>query len=95
MDNQLSQVLDELGQQLEEFGYSVKDSPTPGKESSYSVDIDGNGYVGTVFFWSDKTFEFQFNSAESGKVAVLETREFTTYSSLKTYLVDLLFNRLS
>jgi len=94
MDNYLSQILKELEQRIAENSYSVKTNTSTREGNSYSVDIDGNGYIGTICYWPDTTFEFQFNDAGSGIVAVLETHEFSSYNSFRTYFENILFNRL-
>jgi hypothetical protein len=40
-----------------------------------SIEINGNTFVGTITHWLPNKFEFQFNSASTGEVLLLETDE--------------------
>jgi len=64
-------------------------------EGSISVNMDSPRYVGTVVYWPETQFEFQFNCTSSGDVVFLESREFTTEAELALFVEELLSNRLA
>lgn len=62
---------------------------------STGVNLDSEKFVGTITYWPESLFEFQFNRCDTGEVEVLETHEFDSDESLTAYLETLLFERLS
>jgi len=88
MKNLLKIVLESLSSLLEGYGYTVKyveGSPV----GVCSANLDSSKYVGTVTYWPDTRFEFQFNSCESGEVVILETKEFFQEQELELYIREL------
>lgn len=64
------------------------------QQGSYSANLDSSKYVGTITFWPENRFEFQFNSCESGDVVIADTKEFQTEADLDAFLVDLVATKL-
>jgi len=79
---------------LTSAGFSFKKYKIGSVAGSYSFSADSDHYVGNVCFWPESTFEFQFNKADTGEVAVLETHEFESTDLVKKYLHELLKTRL-
>ena len=64
-------------------------------DGSYSVNMDSSKYVGTVTYWPETRFEFQFNSCNSGEVVFLETKEFESEADLSVFIEKLLSTELT
>ena len=94
MSQFLKQAIKEMGNELDSAGYTIKYKEPEHANGAFSVNLDGESYVGTVCFWPESLFEFQFNSYSTGDVAVLETHDFHSSVALKNYLKELIFNRL-
>lgn len=94
MSQLLCQAIRELEGELVSAGYSINYKEPEHTNSAFSVDLDCESYVGTVCFWPESLFEFQFQDCATGKVAVLETHEFHSGDALKKYVKELIFNRL-
>ncbi len=94
MKNSLRNVLEFHGDLISSHGIvlSFKDENING---SYSVNMDSSKYVGTVTYWPETQFEFQFNSCSSGEVVFLETKEFDKESELSIFVENLLSTELS
>jgi len=93
MSNALKDVLNAKRDLL--ANNKVKVSFTDGQqEGSYSANLDSTKYVGTITYWPDSRFEFQFNSCKSGDVVILDTKEFQTESELATFIEDLFATKL-
>lgn len=95
MTQLLSQAIKELEDELISAGYSINYEEPESTNSAYSVSLDSERFVGTVCYWPESLFEFQFNDCASGEVAVLETHEFQSSDSLKNYIKELIFNRFN
>ena len=94
MRDSLKNVLDAQSDLIASRGIalSFKDESVDG---SYSVNMDSQQYVGTVVYWPETQFEFQFNSCSSGEVVFLETKEFKTEPELSEFIESLLSSELS
>jgi hypothetical protein len=79
---------------LEKQGMSVRFNDG-GLPKSTSVDLDGDRFVGTISHWQPNVFEFQFNSAKTGDVVVLETLELNTVDEISAYVNKLFESKLS
>lgn len=93
MKNLLKIVLESLSSFLESYGFTVsfvENNPA----GVYSANIDGKKYIGTVTYWPDSRFEFQFNSCNSGDVTVLETKEISIAQDLELYIRELVTKKL-
>ena len=90
----LKKVLDSQSNLITSSGIvlSFRDESIDG---SYSVNMDTQEYVGSVVYWPEAHFEFQFNSCSSGKVIFLETKQFQTESKLSEFIENLLSKELS
>jgi hypothetical protein len=94
MKNALRDWLQVERDNLKRQGISV--SFLEGKQAdSYSANIDSSKFVGTICYWPEYTFEFQFNDCESGDVIVLETVSFDNPSLLGAYLDKLIYKKLN
>lgn len=95
----LFKAIKELERELASAGYSVyykePEHSNSAFSSAYSVDLVCESYVGTVCFWPKSLFEFQFHDCTTGKVVVLESQEFHCSNALKTYVKELIHNRLA
>ena len=91
MKNSLKNVLESHDDLISSHGIalSFKDENIVG---SYSVNMDSSKYVGTVVYWPEAQFEFQFHSCASGEVVFLETKVFETESQLSVFVESLLEN---
>ncbi len=93
MNNALKDVLNTKGDLL--ASNEIKVSFTDGQQrGSYSANLDSAKYVGTITYWPDSRFEFQFNSCESGDVVILDTKEFQTEPELATFIEGLFATKL-
>lgn len=93
MKNLLKVVLESLSSLIESHGFTVKIvEGTP--VGVYSANLDSSKYVGTITYWPDTRFEFQFNSFESGEVTILETKEISQERELELYIRELVTNKL-
>ena len=94
MRNGLKNVLDAKKDLLVNSGIIV--SFTNGQQlGSYSANLDSAEYVGTITYWPESRFEFQFNSCESGDIVILDTKEFQTEAELTAFIEDLIATRLT
>ena len=71
MKKMLHDTLEEMSELLSQRGVKVTFRSTPRQSSCYGADLDSVGYVGTVTYWPETLFEFQFNSCTSGEVVFL------------------------
>jgi len=93
MKNLLEIVLESLSSLLESYGFTIKfmeGNPV----GVHSANVDSSKYVGTITYWPDTRFEFQFNSCESGEVTILETKEFSQEQELELYIKELVTKKL-
>lgn len=61
---------------------------------SCSANLDSAEYIGTITHWPNTRFEFQFDDARSGEVAVLEEIETDEVSEICAYIRKLYTGRL-
>lgn len=94
MSQLLCQAIKELEDELVSAGYSINYKEPAHTNGAFSVDLDCESYVGTVCFWPESLFEFQFQNCATGKIAVLETHEFHSGEALNSYFKELICNRL-
>ena len=94
MSNRLNRAVQPLESRLSADGITVtyKDA---GHGTASGVDLDSEKFVGTIMYWPESLFEFQFNRCDNGEVEVLETQEFGSDERLTAYLEELLFKRLA
>jgi hypothetical protein len=65
-----------------------------GLPKNASLDLDGDQFVGTISYWQPNVFEFQFNSARTGDVVVLETLKLNTVDEISAYVNKLFQSKL-
>ena len=94
MSNLLFQAVKELEVELISAGFAIEYKKPEHANSAFSVNLDSESYVGTVCYWPESTFEFQFNSCKTGNVALLETCKFHSGEALMSYFKQLILNRL-
>lgn len=94
MSQLLNQAIKEMEGELVSAGYTIKYKEPEHANGAFSVNLDGESYVGTVCFWPESLFEFKFASCATGDVTVLETHNFRSSDALKNYIKELIFNRL-
>ena len=58
--------------------------------TSFSVDVEGTEIMGRLTYWPDDQFEFQFHSAKSGDVVLLESPNLTNTLELQDYFLTIL-----
>lgn len=78
---------------LEEQGLSVRVIDAESTKG-VSVDLDGDRFIGTISHWEPNTFEFQFNSATTGDVILLETVELSSTEEIGSHVMALLQTKL-
>ena len=59
-----------------------------------SVNIDSDHFVGTICYWPENQFEFQFNDCKSGEAIILESDMLYTVDELDIYFADLILKKL-
>lgn len=93
MNNALKDWLNDVSHELDNLGIrvSIANGYQPG---SYSVNLDGYNFVGTLCFWPNDKFEFQFNNCNTGNVILLETLYFDSPLQLKAYLDEWVLTKL-
>ena len=64
-------------------------------DGSYSVSMDSEKHVGTVTFWPEKKFEFQFNCCRTGEMVLLETKEFESELELSVFMASVFSDKLT
>ena len=76
--------------QLEEAGFECRVQDRNQSTTCTAVDLDGRRFVGTISHWPPDKFEFQFNACDSGEVAILETKSFSSKASVAKFVKELL-----
>ncbi|GAA0718492.1 hypothetical protein [Dokdonella soli] len=94
MQNILLSWVESNKEQLALYGFRVKPNGAP-QISSTSVDIDSNTFVGTITYWPQDQFEFQFNSCATGEIVILETTTIGTEHALNKYVREELLPKLA
>jgi hypothetical protein len=94
MNNALKDWLNDASNEFDTLGIisSISNGYQP---DSYSVNLDSSKFVGTICFWPDNKFEFQFNDCNTGDIILLETIYFDFPLQLRIYLDKLIFEKLS
>jgi|GEM_PF-4955347 len=93
MNDALKDWLNDVFNELRNLDISVTISDGY-KPKSYNVNMDSNKFVGTICFWPDDIFEFQFNDCKTGDIILLDTVSFNSPSQLRDYLDKLIFEKL-
>lgn len=90
-------LLEWLGENRDDLrsrGFRASINDHGGSTTGSAVDLEGRGILGTICHWPPDTFEFGFNSADSGEEIFLQTKSFGDKASLALF-VDSLLQRLA
>jgi hypothetical protein len=94
MKDLLSKWIGKRRTELEAYGFQVT-LTEPHAGGSHSVNIDSPFIIGTITYWPDDRFEFQFNSCKTGDVLLIEEKSLSSIGDLDVYFEELRREKLS
>lgn len=93
MTNVLNSWIDLSKSKITELGFTIT-TESSRNDSSMSVNIDGDKYIGTICFWAPDVIEIQFNDCLTGEVVYLKTENVKSVDNL-SQMISVAFKKLS